>query len=91
VCKISAKSNHAFVSYGDFFHLCEKKKKKEKHESLLIHISETVCDFFQIWYVAFLVGRHLNCNSGIHQIKIMELRMHENRDFVVPVNILTYM
>jgi len=45
--------------------------------------------FFKCSVQPPLVDRHLHSNFGILQIKIMELQMRENRDFIVPVNILT--
>ena len=51
VCKISARLNCIFASYGIFFHLCEKKKRRRKHTKVCSLIS---CEkLTQFWYAVF--------------------------------------
>ena len=59
------------------------------HESLLTHIPETV--FYKFGMYSLQVGKHLHKNLAPTRIKIMELWMHENRNFAVPVNNYTHL
>ena len=64
MCQISAKSEHAFVFYGEFCEVCEmkkmKKKKKKKKKTKKLkrnfvrsYLGNGWSDFLQIWYVDY--------------------------------------
>ena len=60
MCQISARSEYAFVIYGEFCKVCEmkkmKKKKKKKMKKLKrnfvrSYLGNGWSDFLQVWYV----------------------------------------
>ena len=57
MCQISAKSEHAFVFYGEFWEVCEmkmkKKTKKLKRNFVRSYLGNGWSDFLQIWYVDY--------------------------------------
>ena len=56
MCQISAKSEHAFVYYGEFCEVCEMKKKKTKklkRNFVRSYLGNGWSDFLQIWYVDY--------------------------------------
>ena len=60
MCQISAKSEHAFVFYGEFCEVCEMKKmmkkkktKKLKRKFVRSYLGNGWSDFLQIWYVDY--------------------------------------
>ena len=57
MCQISAKSEHAFVFYGEFCEVCEmkmkKKTKKLKRNCARSYLGNGWSDFLQIWYVDY--------------------------------------
>ena len=60
MCQISAKSEHAFVFYGEFCEVCEmkmmkkkKKTKKLKRKFVRSYLGNGWSDFLQIWYVDY--------------------------------------
>ena len=58
MCQISAKSEHAFVFYGEFCEVCEMKKMKKKKKTKKLkrnfvrsYLGNGWSDFLQIWCV----------------------------------------
>ena len=58
MCQISAKSEHAFMFYGEFCEVCEMKKMKKKKKTKKLkrnfvrsYLGNGWSDFLQIWYV----------------------------------------
>ena len=57
MCHISARSENAFVFYGEFCEVCEMKKmkkkkmKKLKRNFVCSNLGNSWSDFLQIWYV----------------------------------------
>ena len=60
MCQSSAKSEHAFVFYGEFFEVCKMKKMKKKKKTKKLkrnfvrsYLGNGKSDFLQIWYVDY--------------------------------------
>ena len=73
---------------GELKQFLNEQEKIQKFAHL--YLSNTLCNFLQIWYVIFL-SRWAPPQQIQHQSDerlCMQLRMSKNRDFVVYVNIL---
>ena len=86
------------MSYGDFCKVCEKKKKieeEEKNEEIFTKFCSLISRKRLKGFLSNLklsipcMGSNSTANLVQFGWGITELRMRENRNFVVPVNILT--
>ena len=69
MCQISARSEYAFVFYGEFFDVCEMKMKKN-NEILFARISEMAgAIFFEFGMQTPLTRRHVSINFGSNRIR----------------------
>ena len=81
---------HSWVRVIFVFVQKEEKKWRTNNETLFTHISETAgAIYFNFGMQLSVIGGHFHWKFGVLQIKVHGSMMREDRNFVIPVNILT--